>query len=117
MRVTTCSCPAAVSILCRACRVDEEDMDTDVLCLSQLTSSHIQDSCRGTDRVNDIVNNPHRDLLTLAIYTEHTVHRLFHATVITFCASVAVSGFIAWGRKWAWFDRQHFGNPSEMSLK
>lgn len=49
-RVLTCSWPAALSILCLACRVEDDDMDTDVLCLSHRTSSHIQDSCRQTDR-------------------------------------------------------------------
>lgn len=46
MSLLTCSCAAAVSILRRACSVDDEDVDTDVLCLSHRTSSHIQDSYR-----------------------------------------------------------------------
>ena len=46
--VLTCSWLAAVSILCRACRVEDDDIDTDILCLSHRTSSHIQDSCRHT---------------------------------------------------------------------
>lgn len=46
LQVLTCSWPAAVSILCLACRVEDDDIDTDILCLSHRTSSHIQDSCR-----------------------------------------------------------------------
>lgn len=42
----TCSWPAAASIFCLDCRVEEEEVETARLCLSHRTSSHIQDSCK-----------------------------------------------------------------------
>lgn len=42
----TCSWPAAVSIFCLDCRVEEEEVETARLCLSHRMSSHMQDSCK-----------------------------------------------------------------------
>ncbi len=42
----TCIWPAAASIFCLDCRVEEEEVETARLCLSHRTSSHIQESCK-----------------------------------------------------------------------
>lgn len=42
----TCNWAVADSIFCLAWSAVEEDIETDMFCLSHLISSHIQDSCK-----------------------------------------------------------------------
>lgn len=41
----TCRWPAAASIFCLDCSVDEDEVEIAMLCLSHRTSSHIHESC------------------------------------------------------------------------